>query len=182
MRDSYYMPAGNCYGGPYYKSALELPAKGENSTEVFSACLMLSVPAAFLYLAEFLTEGRIHNLCLVLGPLLRWAFTIAFGIHYCLRFTVGDEGARKTALMLFFLIGLPLTFLPLGFLLPLLKPRKSWQAIVSWFSYPSYTVPGLWLRPIQGATLIAALSVTLAFPMVLTAIFPATFVTEHDDA
>lgn len=181
MRSSYYLAAGNCYGGPDYESALQLPAKGENATEVGSALLLLAIPAAVGYVAENLSEGRLHLVAVVLWPLLRWGFTVCFGIHYCSRYTLMDEESRTKALVAFFVVGLPLTFVPFSFLLPLLAWKQSWRAVVSWFSYPDDTVPGLWRRPFGSFWIRVILSAPLAIPMALVAIYPATFFTEHED-
>lgn len=181
MRPPIHLPHGNVHTD-FEKTVIEFAGPGENAKEALifvGTCVWIGV--FFWYAAAVDDAHPAMQLARFLLPILTCAMVVGFGVHYCTRFTLMDPAARRRALLLFFLVGLPLTFVPFSWALCLVAPRRCWDAFVSWLTYPDHDAPGLYRSPLGPPWLRKALSISFAFLPAFAAIAPVLLITEHED-
>lgn len=181
MRDSYYLPAGSVFSD-HDETAIEFAGPGENATSAlifFATFLPLRI--LFEHLVAIDNAHPAVLLASLLFPVLKYVLVVGFGVHYCTRFTLMNPEARRRALWIFFLVGIPLSFLPYAWVLCLAAPHRCWDAFVSWLSYPAHYAPGLYRSPVGPPWVRRSLSVSFAFLTAFTAIAPVLFITEHEE-
>lgn len=171
---------GNTYCGPCnYKSAIQLPTKLREDIGPGMCCAVigLTIRIGLSYVVDH--TFPLHLAFLYLA--YRLLFLIAFGVHFCTRFSLMDDEARDRALKLYLFVGIPLTFLPAQFaLIALLRPRWCLRALGDWFTYPQTFNPGLYRSPIP-LGIRYLLSLSFDFHMALIAMLPASFAVNKDE-